>query len=211
MSKKKKSPMTTAELTELSGPFYDILLKEGDLQCTVIGASFIDTCLASLLHKYFVDCQTTTEIIHYTGPLGELFAKARLARCLGLISSDALKDIQTICEIRNKFAHEALGSSFSDIETIHLCDALARNIGHKVIASFMSHLGESAPRAKYIVRVSLLVGDLLSITEETPRSTQQTRSRDNWTAQEWKEWAVALINHGLANLEVKTESKGEDG
>ena len=74
----------------------------------------IDTVLRELLERRLCIPSTTTdrdEILAEGGPIGTLVLRGRLARRLGLISSELFQVIKQLAEIRNECAHNE--SSFN--------------------------------------------------------------------------------------------------
>jgi DNA-binding MltR family transcriptional regulator len=65
------------------------------------------------------------------GPLVSLTHKARLLYAMGLIDSEALKDLEHIHKIRNEFAH-SVETDFSDAKVLKHMKNLSTSKGHKV-------------------------------------------------------------------------------
>ena len=86
----------------------EALNNESDVACVVIGAAFLDTALASLLEQQLLKSKVTRKLLAPSGVLGNSAARADLAYCLCLISKEHYRDLCSIAEIRNQFAHSHL-------------------------------------------------------------------------------------------------------
>jgi DNA-binding MltR family transcriptional regulator len=103
----------------------EVLNGEDDLACVVIGAAFLDNALATLLAKKLRKSDTTDKLLDPArGALGSFAARADLAYCLGLVSKEHYKDLCSVAEIRNRFAHNHLKLAFGDSEVRGICGRL---------------------------------------------------------------------------------------
>lgn len=113
------------ELNASTQAVYDVLNKESDLPCVLIGTNFLDQILASLLEQIFIKSSVTQKMLSPTGGyLGTFSSRADLAYCLELINKKQYQDLAVIGEIRNKLAHSHLALSFMDQEVIDKCNKL---------------------------------------------------------------------------------------
>lgn len=103
-----------------------ILQGEDELQCAILGASFLDHCLGSLLQEFFVESDITTQLLKPGRALGDLSARNRTAYVSGLIPKTLFQNIERIATIRNGFAHKLFAASFADEEIIALCKELTQ-------------------------------------------------------------------------------------
>src|SRR5690606_30701176 len=80
------------------------LSKESDRGCAMLAASHIDYMLELLLTRIMAGNKSHHEqLFSFNGPFGTFSSKILVCYSLGLISSDALTDIQIIRKIRNEF------------------------------------------------------------------------------------------------------------
>ena len=111
-------------LSEDSRQLYDVLNEESDVACVLIGTSYLDQTLASLLERYFIESKITAKFLHPHGPLGSLNSRSELGYCLGLISKAFNNNVSHIAEIRNKFAHRHLLLTFETEEITTIIEKL---------------------------------------------------------------------------------------
>lgn len=100
--------------------------SESDRACAVLGPAVLDSQLYHLLKDYFVNDPTKTEKLFEgpAGPAANFSSRINLAYALGFISPDELYDLNIIRKIRNKFAHELHGLTFSIQHISDLCRKL---------------------------------------------------------------------------------------
>ena len=123
---KKKSTIPFLRLSKDMDKLFSALNEGTDLACVLIGASYVNECLAAFLRKNFRKESDTVEKILKSdkGFLGSLSNKADLTYSLSLITKDRFNDIITIAEIRNLFAHSHLGVDFQSENISELCTKL---------------------------------------------------------------------------------------
>jgi len=102
----------------------DTLNNESDVVVVLVGTSFLETTLGSLLQHHFAKSCVTERLLSPRGALGTFQGKMDTAYCLGLISKRRFQDLGVIAEIRNKFAHSHLELSFQQPEVFDLCQKL---------------------------------------------------------------------------------------
>jgi DNA-binding MltR family transcriptional regulator len=74
------------------------------------------------------------------GPLGDFHSKIRMAKALGIITTEQEEDLDTIRIIRNAFAHSITPITFSDSQIIRACKAFnAYQSGDASILSVFKH------------------------------------------------------------------------
>jgi DNA-binding MltR family transcriptional regulator len=100
----RRSIVPVEKLSEETRQLFDVLNKESDLACVVIGAAFLDTALASLLAQKLLASSVSDKLLATSGVLGSFAARADLAYCLSLIKKEHYQDICVVGEIRNQFA-----------------------------------------------------------------------------------------------------------
>ncbi len=105
---------------------------DSDRGCALLLAAFLESHLEELLRSTFIQNKSVVNpLFHYPGPLSTFSAKIRIAYCLRLIHPYEYRDLTRIIKIRNRFAHELHGISFSkDKEISKLCQSLeSRTVG----------------------------------------------------------------------------------
>lgn len=110
------------ELSSDTRALFEVLNKESDMACVVIGAAFLDSTLASLLEIILRKSEVTDKLLAPSGSLGSFTTRADLAYCLKLIEKPQYQDITLIAEVRNQFAHSHLQLSFADPTVQSLCN-----------------------------------------------------------------------------------------
>src|SRR5262249_2260514 len=113
---KGKPILTAQQLGPQLGRLLDVLNKGTDLACALIGAAYVDHCLAALLENYLVDGETAKGLLQPGRPLGECSARRQLCYCLGLITKEVGTDLEVIAKIRHHFAHQVLDVQFTNTE-----------------------------------------------------------------------------------------------
>ena len=114
---------------------------DSDRGCALLLVSILEIHMEKLLRSTFIQIKNVVDpLFHYPGPLSTFSAKIRLAYCLRLIYPYEYRDLVRISKIRNRFAHELHGISFSkDKEISKLCQSLesrsAKGIDSKGISN----------------------------------------------------------------------------
>ncbi|MFL5330717.1 MAG: hypothetical protein ACJ8C4_17595 [Gemmataceae bacterium] len=114
--KKGQAPLTIEQLKADSRHFYDALSAEPVLPKILLGQALIERHLHAMLMGFVVDPSSNTALtlFHHTGRLGDVFAKAQLAYCLGLIPQFLFDNVCALGEIRNAFGHSHKALSIDD-------------------------------------------------------------------------------------------------
>ena len=82
------------------------LSTSDDRTVAIIAATIVEARLREVIERALVrDEAVEKEMFRTTGPLGMFAPKINLALLLGLISKQAWKDLNTMKNIRNRFAH----------------------------------------------------------------------------------------------------------
>lgn len=178
-----------SELIEQIQAFHAALDRDDEVACVLLGVSFLDKCVASLLQAFLVAGDNSAAFLHHRGALGEFFNRVRAAYCLGLIPKTMLQDLNTMGEIRNQFAHDFLKASFNDTVIAGLCDDLpeitmpdeyhmAQVVEAGIPAKYQERTVEqmkrrmTRPEMKFIGTAVLLAESLLAIAATTKRQTK---------------------------------------
>ena len=124
MAKKKSRTEESTKLRQLE-EFRAELERETDRAAAILAVAYLDHLLDEILRQFFVDEEKEVDkLLDSDRPLFPLSAKIRAAYCLGLLSRAEYRDFETLREIRNKFAHNLQGISFSSASIHDKCMAL---------------------------------------------------------------------------------------
>ncbi|TDP01552.1 hypothetical protein [Flavobacterium sp. 245] len=90
--------------------------KESDRAAVILVASIIDETLQTLLKSYLVPVPSSEDSLfdNATSPLSTFSAKIDITYRIGLISGKFARDLHIVRKIRNSFAHDIYGCSFSN-------------------------------------------------------------------------------------------------
>jgi DNA-binding MltR family transcriptional regulator len=105
--------MTTAKGASMSWGVYDHelpamqdLKKASDRAVAIIAGSLVEARVRTALEETFHrNASIENEMFRSSGPLGSFSAKIKLAFLVGIISKEAYKELETLKDIRNRFAH----------------------------------------------------------------------------------------------------------
>lgn len=142
---------------------------DSDLACAIIGCAYVEHCLGTLLENFMTDGSTARGLLQPTAPIAMIHNRRLLAYSLGLISKEIGREIQTIGEIRNVFAHKFYGVSFDDSPVRTLCDNLVADPYGKELTS----------RQRYVGSVMNVVFYLLGNAEEA-KHREKRKHEESW-------------------------------
>jgi DNA-binding MltR family transcriptional regulator len=152
---KIKKVFDIPELSADSQRFIEDLQNESDRGCALIGASFLDKILESILRTYFVQ---NKKIVNYLmkndGPIGSFSSKIKLAYSLGLLGIKQYRDLEKIREIRNIVAHQDCPVTFNMIDVKNRCQSLE-------LPKVVPLHGRVTSRDYFVIGVVLLSNQLL--------------------------------------------------
>jgi DNA-binding MltR family transcriptional regulator len=110
--------------------FVRTLINESDRGAVLVAAAVISDTLGVLLQAQFLDQEGILKVAvkpllrDGTGPLGTMWARARLAYALGLISPRTFTGIEAVRDLRNTFAHSSAQAVVTDEIVDDLLDLL---------------------------------------------------------------------------------------
>ncbi len=140
-------------LSGLSKPFWKALKKESDRAIVIIVACLLDNLLEQLIRASYIKEPQVKYLFKNDHILQSFFAKINIAYFSGLIPKVIYHDLKSICEIRNKFAHEITGNlNFSTRiieEKINSCGLRPRTLDDV-----------SVPQLKFILIVQIIIAQL---------------------------------------------------
>jgi hypothetical protein len=95
--------------------FRDEFDKESDRAAVILTASMLDETLKDLLESHLIPCSSSDDPLFdgSNAPMGTFSARIECAYRLGLISKNFAKCLHITRKIRNAFAHDVAGCTFS--------------------------------------------------------------------------------------------------
>lgn len=138
-----------------SGHFLEAFKLESDRGAAIIAAAYLEEILKQILDAYLADVKCSDEILSgFNAPFGSFSAKIKTTYSLGFLEDKEFSTINTIRQIRNKFAHSWKGVSFQSQSIIDLCKKLS-NCGHETLDK------ATYSRDRFNMNVAILYIDLL--------------------------------------------------
>ena len=156
------------------------LAKSDDHTAAIMAAAIIEARLRQALEQQFQrNDKVEQEMFRSTGPLGSFSAKIKLAFLMGIINEETYRDLNTIKEVRNRFAHLVEVTHFDSSNIKSLTDRLSligkhfedlrepgqnfANLHKKDLMMNMEGLAEklTIPRWRYLMTAMLLTTALL--------------------------------------------------
>ena len=125
----KSSSKISKSINEGKSFFWHEYMKEvqqgNDRATAILGAVYLDEYLREYLESVLVEEKSLSdEIVGPEKPLGSFSARIRMAYALGLLSKEVYKDLNTIRNVRNVFAHGLYEASFSHPDIKAHCQTL---------------------------------------------------------------------------------------
>jgi mannitol operon repressor len=148
-------PISEARNKELNA-FLEEFQKESDRGAALLGAAMMDDCLRKIIIDYLIDKRNLVEDLIDGGyaPLSTFSSRTKITYGLGLISQSEYLNINTIREVRNKFAHNLSGLSFNDPEIVKLCRKL------KYDKSAVGLIILPSPRHSFTLATAVIIANL---------------------------------------------------
>lgn len=122
--------MSTWKVDEKESKIISALGKEADRSVAIIGATLVEDRLTKKIKANLRDSDgkesetALKEMFRSSGPLGDFATKIRLGFLLRLYGTTAYRDLVTLKNIRNLFAHRMEILSFQTNEIVTLCKNL---------------------------------------------------------------------------------------
>jgi DNA-binding MltR family transcriptional regulator len=175
---------SAAEKEALMDAFSDID-QSVDRAAAIVAAAFLEDHLAiALKTRFHQDEKILNETFRSSGPLGSFSAKINLAFLIGLCSQEACKELHTIKDIRNEFAHKGLTRDFNSQRVRDLANNLTfgkkfeitiRRVGEEddaepgeSVVVFGEEDMPKTPREHYIKACQMLLSHLVSSNRTSP-------------------------------------------
>lgn len=115
--------------------FRTSLLEESDRGGVLMAAAFLDDQLKQMLLGRLVnDKKVSKRAFEFNGPLGTFSSRIDFSYLLGMLPSNARRDLHLVRSIRNKFAHNASPMDLNHEQVKPLCDQLVFH-GVRTVAS----------------------------------------------------------------------------
>jgi mannitol operon repressor len=163
MPSQRKSRERGEKAHDLEG-FGEEFRAESDRATAILGAALLDEWLRQLLAGFLVDDSTRVDkLLGIDRPLGSFSSRSLAAYCLGLVGKDECHDLEIIGRIRNDFAHDLHGLSFSSESVRDRCDELLLPKRLHLLPRFRT------ARGLFIASVTLLVAELKDRAHEEGR------------------------------------------
>lgn len=110
---KRKRKEYIVKFEDIRG-FAEEFARETDRGAAVLAVAFLSEWLRKRIASFLVDdSEKVDELLEDRAPLGGFYSRIGASYCMGLIGKDEYDDLHIIREIRNEFAHEPPGLSFS--------------------------------------------------------------------------------------------------
>jgi DNA-binding MltR family transcriptional regulator len=161
----RRPPLPPESLSADSKHLYDLLNEGTDASVIIIGVSYIDACLASLLAKRLLKSSVTEKLLDSrSGAIGSFAARSDLAYTLSLIDKPMYQDLLVLAGLRNETAHHHFELSFASGAILQGCDKLkyvaclkAANTGGPLIEEAWL----ARPRDRFMLTATMIVNRLL--------------------------------------------------
>ena len=104
---------------------------ESDRACVILAAALLDSALETLLRELLVACSTSEDPLFDSpnAPLASLSTRIEMAYRTGIIDSVFARNLHLVRKIRNDFAHNVSGCTFSDSAVVSRLTELKRSSG----------------------------------------------------------------------------------
>lgn len=114
------------ELSLESQKLFDALNNESDLSVILLGGSFLDASLSSILERKLIKSSVSKKMLDSRwGALGSFATRADACYVLRLINKVLHDDLLKIAEIRNEIAHYHLALGFDSETVTEKCASLS--------------------------------------------------------------------------------------
>jgi DNA-binding MltR family transcriptional regulator len=160
----RRPPIPPEELSSDSQHLYDVLNSGPDMSGIVVGVSYVDACLESLLSKRLLKSSGTEKLLDSrSGAIGSFASRTDLAYTLGLIPKSMYQDLLVLAELRNETAHHHFALSFSSERIANHCDKLqyVRSLKTPDGAQVIDEAWVHGPRDRFNITAVMIVTRIL--------------------------------------------------
>lgn len=155
--------------------FLDEFQGETDRAAAVLAGAYLDSRLEALLRTKFVAVpRFVDELLSGQGGLSSFGARISVAYAVGLISLKAAEDLHLVRRIRNEFAHQVHGLSFTTpaiadrVNAFRILEALRDEQGQTIVLP-------DDPRKRFNLAVALLLWNAIETRiREVPKFVEPT-------------------------------------
>ena len=165
--------------------------KQVDRGAALIAAAWLDDALEACIRIAFrPERALADELLRTNGPIGSFSARIKLAYMLDLIEPTAMKDLEQIREIRNKFAHGRGDLRFTTPSIKDRCHNL-----HGAAACRLGGLTLRSPKLKFLITTHFLAQYLMSLTKPRKRNAllEHADSYGMWIRRTVKSRLLSII------------------
>lgn len=139
-------------------PLWELFKEKSDRETAIVDACYLDNLLETIIQKSYIKDPQVKTIFKNDRILHSFYTKINIAYFSGLIQNNVYKDLKTICEIRNKFAHAVMTElDFNNKTIVKLIEKL------KLPPDGIPYF--SQPKLKFRIVVHIIV-TVLIFTEE---------------------------------------------
>ena len=123
---KNRAPHTPEKLLPDAEHLYSKLNQASDASSVIVGVSYVDACLASLLSKRLMRSSVADKLLDSrSGVIGSFAARSDLAYVLALIDKNIYQDLKILSELRNEVAHHHFELTFESDVVVDHCRRLS--------------------------------------------------------------------------------------
>jgi len=152
----KGRPRDAARQSDDFKGFLDEFDAETERAAAILAAAFLDEHLKTLIEGFLVEEPKEVDgLLGVNRPVGGFSSRIHAAFCMGLLGRDEYHDLLIIRDVRNKFAHNLHGLTFSDGWVDSQCHALRLP---KTAPKWPAHAGARNP---FTVAAALLTVNLI--------------------------------------------------
>jgi DNA-binding MltR family transcriptional regulator len=152
---------------------YTAISAAHPLPCVLIATGMLDACVGGILRRYFIDGETSRNLLTDSQFLGTLRVRSDLAYCLGLIPCRVNENVRHLGTIRNLFAHSYLSMTFDDPQVIEECTHLKFPPVHQHVSpetgptvpppDSIDRVTRDSARNRFVVAATLTFSTLIKI------------------------------------------------
>ncbi|HCE08999.1 MAG TPA: hypothetical protein DEQ40_10430 [Oxalobacteraceae bacterium] len=173
----RRVPLSPESLSADSTKLYELLNEGTDASAIIVGVSYIDACLASLLAKRLRKSSVSEKLLDSrSGAVGSFGARSDLAYTLALIDKPMYQELVVLAELRNETAHHHFELSFNSEAVLALCNKLKYVAGLKngnTGGPLMEDTWLARPRDRFTLTATMIVNRLLLTALDTIHVEQQ--------------------------------------
>lgn len=142
---------------------------ESDRACVILAASLLDVALRSLLEARLAPSPNSSDMLFdgANAPLSTFSSRIDMTYRLGLLSARFCRDLHLVRRIRNDFAHNIAGCSFTDSGVRDRVQALCNSAGYSKTHKSWRDVYPDNPKGHFQFAVSWMQWHIRVLTEDT--------------------------------------------